>query len=439
LSPDPETESDSSAEDGESEEAVLEEDQQSEEPGTAAKGKGKAHSEDEPEGERHCDFFESDTNLDPTAGAPSHGGAVSEEASIALGALSLNENARVVISTWAEDPSRDAEFLAEHRDLFDVQDFCFLLEAVKFELEGKFQLRNTCGRLYLLARRHNSLDEEGHGDFFEALTDEDQASRANGTFRDLMDQVARAARRSGRRAHMRDDRSTAFSGSVEPLILSPTRSHHRRQSAHNPSLPSVDEARSGESIPVFMTPLQQGYYVREAKWFSLGRVFIMLWHENATSGNQYLKSVGSTSAGIHGVKVFSHIRRFAVVRECHGFCWAVPINTYRGMGVTRTSFNAADVQAHAIIHMDGSEPITLPGEPRLTKMPIVVDKAGEDKKLDPASRIRFDKVFSIEYNVKVKNVGKISQKSMPYFRRYWQIEANKAYQMAPGRVVSAPQ
>ncbi|KAK5241287.1 hypothetical protein LTR40_013297, partial [Exophiala xenobiotica] len=117
LPPEPETESDSSAEDGESEEAVLEEDQQSEEPGTAAKGKGKAPSEDEPEG------------------APSHGGAVSEEASIALGALSLNENARVVINTWTEDPSRDAEFLAEHRDLFDVQDFCFLLEAVKFELE----------------------------------------------------------------------------------------------------------------------------------------------------------------------------------------------------------------------------------------------------------------------------------------------------------------
>ncbi|KAJ9495482.1 hypothetical protein H2202_009022 [Exophiala xenobiotica] len=416
LPPEPETESDSSAEDGESEEAVLEEDQQSEEPGTAAKGKGKAPSEDEPEGERHCDFFESDTNLDPTAGAPSHGGAVSEEASIALGALSLNENARVVINTWTEDPSRDAEFLAEHRDLFDVQDFCFLLEAVKFELE------------------------EEHEDFFEVLTDKDQDNHADGTFRDLMDQVARTARRSGRRARMRDDRSTAFSGSVEPLILSPTRSHHRRQSAHNPSLPSVDEARSGESIPAFMTPLQQGYYVRDAKWFSLGRVFIMLWHENATSGNQYLKSVGSTNAGIHGVKVFSHIRRFAVVRECHGFCWAVPINTYRGMGVTRTSFNTADVQAHAIIHMHGSEPITLPGEPRLTKMPIVVDKAGEDKKLDPASRIRFDKVFSIEYNVKVKNVGKISQKSMPYFRRYWQAEASNAFhEMAPGRVVSAPQ
>lgn len=376
--------------------------------------------------------------MKPCVGAPSHAGAVSEEASIALGALSLDENARGLIHTWANDPSRDAEFLAEHRDLFDVQDFCFLLEAVKFQLEGKFQLRNACGRLYLLARQHNSLSEEEHEDFFEALMDEDQGNHDNGTFQELMDQVERTVRGSGRRAQMRDDRSTAFS--VERLILSPTRSHHRRQSAHNPSLPSVDEARSGDSIPTFMTPLQQGYYVKDARWFSLGRVFIMLWHENATSGNEYLKSVGSTSSGMHRSEVFSHIRRFAVVRECHGFCWAVPINTYRGLGVTRPGFNAADVQAHAIIHMDGSKPISLPGEPRMQKMPIVVDKAGEDKKLDPASRIRFDKVFSIEYNVKVKNVGKISQKSMSYFRRYWQAEANKALQeMAAGRVVSAPQ
>ncbi|EXJ61549.1 hypothetical protein A1O7_01977 [Cladophialophora yegresii CBS 114405] len=78
---------------------------------------------------------------------------------------------------------------------------------------------------------------------------------------------------------------------------------------------------------------------------------------------------------------------------------------------------------HAIIHMDGTPPQSLRGEPPMSKRPITVVPASEDKKLHEASRIRFDKVFSIEHNVRVKEVGKISPDSMAWFCQYWRNEA----------------
>lgn len=267
------------------------------------------------------------------------------------------------------------------------------------------------------------------------LAYENDKDQDNGTFAQLLDETQRAAWARDRSAQIPDDISTTWS--VEPWGLLPARNSHRPQSVHNQSLPSVEEGRRSESIPTFMTPLQEDFRVRNSSFFRLGRVFIMLWHENATSGNQYLRGKGATTSGIHNQTVFSHIKRFAVGRECHGFSWAVGVNTYRGKGVKRPGFNKDDIQAHAIIHMTKTKAFPLEGEPVLEKIPIMVDKGGEDSKLDPASRIRFDKVFSIEHNVRVKDVGIINQQSMPYFCHYWKQEATAAAQAAV-RKTSAP-
>ena len=165
--------------------------------------------------------------------------------------------------------------------------------------------------------------------------------------------------------------------------------------------------------------MEAGYHKRDSRWFSVGRVFTVLWHDNATAVKRYANDTGLTTPGPYGQKIYSQIRRFAVVKQGHGFSWAIPIHTYRAQGTTRESFGDQDREAHAIIHMTDVEPVLLPEERFMRKNPIAVDGASEDKKLHPTSRIRFDKVYTIEHNVLVRNVGKISEHSMPYFLKYW--------------------
>jgi hypothetical protein len=61
--------------------------------------------------------------------------------------------------------------------------------------------------------------------------------------------------------------------------------------------------------------------------------------------------------------------------------------------------------------MVGTSSAADPGE-KIIKNPIAVVPAGPDQKLHPKSRINFDKVHSIEHNVKVMHVGRVSPESL---------------------------
>jgi hypothetical protein len=97
-----------------------------------------------------------------------------------------------------------------------------------------------------------------------------------------------------------------------------------------------------------------------------------------------------------------------------------PINTYNGQGVTKPGLSESDRRAHAIIYMTDTRPFCLPEEERyLTKKPIAVEKASADQKLDSMSRLNFKKVYTIEHNVKVMNVGRVAKDSQPPLLGYW--------------------
>lgn len=97
-----------------------------------------------------------------------------------------------------------------------------------------------------------------------------------------------------------------------------------------------------------------------------------------------------------------------------------PINTYNGQGVTKPGLSESDRRAHAIVYMTDTRPFCLPEEEKyLTKKPIAVEKASADQKLDPMSRLNFKKVYTIEHNVKVMNVGKVAKDSLPALLGYW--------------------
>jgi hypothetical protein len=71
----------------------------------------------------------------------------------------------------------------------------------------------------------------------------------------------------------------------------------------------------------------------------------------------------------------------------------------------------AEIKAHAVIYMVGTSSAAAPDE-RIVKNPIAVNPAREDQKLHPMSRINFDKIYTIEHNVKVMNVGKVVDDSL---------------------------
>lgn len=161
-------------------------------------------------------------------------------------------------------------------------------------------------------------------------------------------------------------------------------------------------------------------------FFNRGRVFAFLMHEpkgqtplKADAGNEDPRSV---TTGPKGEKIYSALRKMAVIRQRHGYCICVPINSYRSKSLGNKNMSMREMQAHAIVYSSRqSVPNPLQGDPHFVKKPIAVDLA-PGQALDAFSRIHFGKTWSVEWNVKVKNIGHISDASMPFFEAYWREE-----------------
>lgn len=55
----------------------------------------------------------------------------------------------------------------------------------------------------------------------------------------------------------------------------------------------------------------------------------------------------------------------------------------------------------------------------MNKDPLRVELVDNSQKLDPRSRVDFGKPFSIQHNVKVKEVGVLAQQDMHKLIGYW--------------------
>src|SRR5450755_4317444 len=90
-------------------------------------------------------------------------------------------------------------------------------------------------------------------------------------------------------------------------------------------------------------------------------------------------------------------------------------DTYNGQGVTKPGLSEYDRQAHSIVYMTDTQPYCLPAEEKdlFINKPIAVEKASRDQKLDHMSRLNFKKIYTVEYKVKVMNVGKVTKDSLP--------------------------
>lgn len=165
----------------------------------------------------------------------------------------------------------------------------------------------------------------------------------------------------------------------------------------------------------------------------------MLWHENAGLHGTILSQKGPPfTKGKYQEPIYSSIRRMVVIKEQKGCCWCMyvsqslmigqpsnldrPITTYSGQGVAKSGVDRAK---HAVIYMRGSEPATKKHEPKMSKEPLEVEPAQPDQKLDPMSRLNFGKVYTVEHNVKVLPVGRITDRSIARFDSYVKYELTR--------------
>jgi hypothetical protein len=147
------------------------------------------------------------------------------------------------------------------------------------------------------------------------------------------------------------------------------------------------------------------------RFFVAGRVFAYLSHETVEEGKD-LGNVTYITGSKDGKKTLSRIRRLAVIRECDGYCIAIPIETY-------SSHLSEASKAHAFVYGSDTAPTTTKrGKDIMTKEAIAINLSGVEKTLDRLSRLDFGEAIIVRWDVKVANIGKVATESLSAFTRY---------------------
>ncbi|KAF1930299.1 uncharacterized protein M421DRAFT_418617 [Didymella exigua CBS 183.55] len=179
--------------------------------------------------------------------------------------------------------------------------------------------------------------------------------------------------------------------------------------------------------------LDNSYRVRERReaheFFKTGRVFAMLWAESA-SATMIRGGTENTAVtiGRFQEEVYSQIRRFVVVkvnRQRH-FIYACAISTYGKRGTLKRGCNASE---HTAVYLEGSNPYTLQGEWErgMTKDPIMITPTNPQEFMEPTSRLRCGRIYSIEWNVKVKDIGMVATHDRTKLLQYFSEEQENGF------------
>ncbi|EPE30928.1 hypothetical protein GLAREA_03895 [Glarea lozoyensis ATCC 20868] len=161
------------------------------------------------------------------------------------------------------------------------------------------------------------------------------------------------------------------------------------------------------------------FRVHHHSQFKIGYVIKLLWVEprGESSRNSERSRNGEDTDvtdddGPSSTKGFSKTRRFVIVKVFTGHCTCLPLLTYSGQGVVKRGVHP-EVHA-AVFTADG--PKLAPGEADvLTRPPIRFLSKSPREKLDPMTRLNYAKLYTVEYNIKLRFIGKIDPTSMPDF------------------------
>ena len=356
----------------------------------------------------------------------------------------LSTRAQEFVAINLGDYAGCEKYIKQNPEILDEDEEDLLEEAFAAMTVGKESYAMCCVQQSLLLRDCKEVSSgKERKDYFTGLIEqENQAMRR--FFRDRDQEMTRLQSRVQNSSHRPTTQGPGLTGSLgglsfdEPSVrpssghLGTPFSNHQPQiriragaANRHPTVSSTSDASTYLGPGSVAEAIDDRYHVRDngTKFFTFGRVFATLWHSSIGVSKQEPKRGDQVKPGRFGEPIHSKIQRMAVVKEDHGFCWCIPINTYNGKGVAKSGFNPRDIHAHAIIYMAGSPSEGAKGEPKMSKKPIEVNPAGPDQKLDPMSRVHFGKVHTVEHNVKVMNVGQITRNSLQHFEGYWNNKA----------------
>jgi hypothetical protein len=369
------------------------------------------------------------------------------------------------------------EFVAKNPTILQDDPNSFLQEALQLEKEGRSSQARVNVQRSILLRQCRKTSHNGRQDFFSGLKRKDP--NILGAFVDDFDKTMKAVRRAAQtetennnapdiKTHgpdrpYRGSADTTLSSGMQTMNLG----YQNRQGLtnapgaglerQNPAtqygvsqpgpvprrfslIPAEEDSEASAVGAPSIEPEIRGTekesedldprYVKRSdarKFFVVGRVFALLWHENAGEGQTGREGyIDHTTEGRFGSRVFSHIRRMAVVIERKGYCVCIPIHTYGGQGILKRGLDLKERQAHSIIHASDTNPAAQKEERAvLVKKPIAVTMANKEQKLDKSSRINFAKPHTVEWNVKVMNVGRVTPESLPAFKSYFRKETGE--------------
>jgi hypothetical protein len=166
--------------------------------------------------------------------------------------------------------------------------------------------------------------------------------------------------------------------------------------------------------------LDPSYKVRNydyEKFFRPGRVFSTLWTDAFASSTNDSENQVSTNVTyvIYGQRVHSKIRRFVVVRQAKDLksCTCIAVTTYNGQGVKKRGIN---LNEHGLIYSSGKAPRGAKG---IDKEPLRVHLSKDGEELTNPSLVNYGRVYTVECNVKVKDVGDLDSASRKPLRQYF--------------------
>ncbi|KAL2835347.1 hypothetical protein BJY01DRAFT_238930 [Aspergillus pseudoustus] len=119
--------------------------------------------------------------------------------------------------------------------------------------------------------------------------------------------------------------------------------------------------------------------------------------------------------GKYNEPIYSTIRRMAVLSTFDQYSWCLAISPYGGRGIAKPG---VDPSKHAIIHMSDTQPKFMLDEPRMVKEPLAAISERPGQTLHSQSRINLGNIYTVEHNVKVLRIGRISPESMGRFVQY---------------------
>jgi hypothetical protein len=176
---------------------------------------------------------------------------------------------------------------------------------------------------------------------------------------------------------------------------------------------SVDISQEPNSRYVAGTPqrgdtekLDKSYVIRNRDyktWFKIGRVFNTLWTDGLGGDSSKIDPT-FVSEVIYGGRIHAKIRRFVVIRQSATLISCLPVTSYDGAGHLKRGIN---LEEHGFIY-SRNKPERVPG--MLQKaLKVKLSKGGAPLK-DP-SLVHYGKVYTVETNVKVKDVGILDEAS----------------------------